>query len=120
MLSVSDWIAVATVAAPLIAKSFSDWQANAVANHNAALGRIIGMAGRQAATIARTIAAAGPGSSAGDIERSMVLASTQSILNEMGDSAATIGAGKNTIKIAGIVQGELDKIVAPVPVANGK
>jgi hypothetical protein len=120
MLSVSDWVAVAAVALPLFIKALSDWQANAVANHNAALARIIGMAGREAATIARTLGSVQPGATASDIERSMVQASTQAILNEMGTSANTVGADKDTGKIQSIVQGEVNKIVAPAAVAVGK
>jgi len=110
MLTITDWLAVAAIALPLIAKAFSDWQANAVANHNAALARIVGMAGREAATIARSLATLPPGADAKAVENRLISASATSILTEMGSSSATVGADAG--KLAAIVQGELDRVVA--------
>jgi hypothetical protein len=112
-LTLADWLAVASIALPLIAKAFTDWQANAVANHNASLARIVGMAGRQAATIARELAALPPGADARTVESTLIRGASESILTEMGSSSKTVGA--DAAKVAGIVQGELNKVVtAPV------
>lgn len=117
MLTVSDWIAVATIALPLLIKALSDYQANAIANHNALLARVAGMAGREAATIARTLAAAPADVSPKALEASLISSSAQAILTEMGKTSVKIGAA--TPQITNIVQGEVDKIVtAPAVVAS--
>lgn len=115
-MTVADWIAVATVAIPLLIKALSDWQANAVANHNALLARIAGMAGREAATIARTLAEAPADVSPKALESSLVANSAQAILSEMASSTAKIGAF--TPQVTNIVQGELNKLVVPAPVVG--
>lgn len=119
-MTLADWIGLATIALPLIAKAFSDWNANAVAKHNALLARITAMAGREAATIARTLAEAPANVSAKGLESSLVANSAQAILTEMGTSAAKIGAF--TPQITNIVQGELNKrvtaMVPPIAVAS--
>jgi hypothetical protein len=117
-MTAADYIAIATIALPLCAKAFSDWQANAVANHNAFLARITGMASREAATIARTLTEATPGEDPKKLERDLIAGSAANILTEMGTAGAQVNA--NADKVAGIVQGELDKLVAPaVIVAQG-
>lgn len=108
MLTPTDWIAVASVALPQIVRVFSDWQANAIANHNAALARIIGMAGREAATIAKTIEDAPPGMDLSALKTSLISTSGQAILDEMGSSAGKVGADLG--KLFTIVRGELNKI----------
>jgi hypothetical protein len=115
-MTLADWIALATVALPLIAKAISDWNANAVANHNALLARVTAMAGREAATIARTLAEAPANVSPKALESSLVANSAQAILTEMASSAAKIGA--YTPQVSNIVQGELNKLVVPAPVAG--
>jgi hypothetical protein len=117
MLSLPDWIAVVSIAAPLIAKAFSDWAANAVANHNAALARVVGMAGREAATIARTLAETPTTADVKSLEKSLVHNSAVMILDEMGSSSQTIGA--DATKLTTIVQGEVNKLVV-APAATGK
>lgn len=114
-MTASEWIALATIAAPLIAKVSSDIHANAVANHNLALARITGMAGREAATIARTLSALPAGTDPKAVERALVANSASLILTEMGSSSASIGA--DSTKVSGILQGEIDKVVAPAVVA---
>lgn len=111
MLTETDWLAVLTIAAPLFAKAVSDWQANAIANHNCGLARMIGMAGREAATIARALAALPAGANAKTVEATLINESSAAILREMGASSLTVGA--DAAKLATIVQGELDKLVAP-------
>lgn len=108
MLTPTDWLAVASVALPQLVKVFSDWQANAVANHNAALARIIGMAGRQAATIQKTIEDAPIGTDSAALKTSLISTSGQAILDEMGPSARKVGA--DLAKMFEIVRGELNKI----------
>jgi hypothetical protein len=110
MLAPTDWIAVLTIAAPLAVKAFSDWQANAIANHNAALARVVGMAERQAASIARTLSTAPVGDPKA-LESSLISGSVTTILQEMGDSTATVGADAD--KLTAIVQGEVSKRIAP-------
>lgn len=111
MLTAADWIAVATVAVPLIAKAFTDWQANAVANHNAALARIAGMAARQAGTIARTLLAAPPGSDVKALEASLIEASARQVITEMTQSVRRVGGSLSGV--ASMVQGEVDKALVP-------
>lgn len=115
-MTVSEWIAVATIAAPLFAKAFSDWNANAVANHNLALARITGMAGREAATIGRTLSSLQPGADAQSVETALIQSSVASILTEMGSSSATVGA--DSTKVAAILQGEINKVVSPAAIAG--
>jgi len=71
------------------------------------------MAGRQAATIARTLAESPSGVTAKQIESKLITDSTAAIMTRMGESASTVGA--DSAKIAGIVQGELDKLAAGKP-----
>lgn len=106
-----DWIAVATIALPLMAKAFSDWNANAAANHNLALARITGMAGRQAATIARALASMPPNVDPKAAEEVLLTSAVQSIMTEMGSSSATVGA--DSAKLATLLQGEINKLLAP-------
>lgn len=113
MLSTADWIAVAAVVLPIAGKGFSDIQANAIANHNAMIARITGMAGREAATIARTLATAPAGVSGKDLEKSLITNSANYILGEMSASVAKVGATDN--KVQTIVQGELNKIITARP-----
>ena len=112
-LSATDWIAVFSIAAPLIAKAFSDWQANATANHNLKLARIVGMAGREAATIDKTLQAIPPGGDIKLTEKELISSSAALILNEMGSTSSAVGADE--AKISTIVQGELDKITQTRP-----
>lgn len=114
-MTVGDYLAIATIAAPLCVKAFSDWQVNAAAKHNMALSRIAGMAARAASTIARTLATVPPGADPRAIEAALVRSAAAGILTEMGASSATVGA--DGAKIATIVQGELDKVVAPPVIA---
>lgn len=124
-MTATDWIALLGIALPLCAKVAVDVAAYLAANRHAALANIVGMAGREAATIGRTLASLPPNSTAKDAERAMITVSTTAILNEMGGSAATVGADSD--KIAGIVQHELDKLLTapiavvgvPAPVARG-
>ena len=114
-LTFADWLAIATVAVPLIAKALSDWSTNAQVKHNAALSRITGMAARQAATIARSLASLPPGTDPAGAERVLIADAASALVGEMGQSGAMIDADQT--KLAGIVQGELNKlIVAPVPI----
>jgi hypothetical protein len=122
MLTISDWLAVATVALPLFIKALSDWQANAIANHNALLARVVGMASREAATIARALTQAsasatqaGTPLTATKLESTLIEASAANIMREMGDSTVAVGA--SPMKVASIVQGEVNKLM-PVTGAN--
>jgi Kef-type K+ transport system membrane component KefB len=109
------WLAVASVALPLIAKAASDWSANTTAGHNAALARIVGMAGRQAASAARVLATTKPGTDAKALERALIQTAAETVVSEMGGSMATLGATPGQVQR--IVVGELDKlVVAPVAV----
>lgn len=110
-MDIGDYIAIATIALPLIAKACSDWQANAVANHNAQLARIVGMAGRQAATVARTLTELRPGVDAKAVEKTLVANSVRLIMTEMESSVAKVGGTPDVV--TGIVQSELDKVVVP-------
>jgi hypothetical protein len=75
------------------------------------LDRIVGMAGRQAATIARTLSQLPPTANARTTEVSLVRTAASAILSEMGSSSSTVGADAD--KPAAIVQGELDKVSKP-------
>lgn len=117
-LTVADWIAIATIALPLIAKAFSDWSANAAAKHNLALARITDMAGRQAATIARSLASLPAGTNATEAERVLISDASRAMLGEMEDSAGITGA--NATKLGDILQGELNKLLVQAPAAPAK
>jgi hypothetical protein len=116
----ADYIALLGIALPLAAKVAVDIAAYLTANKHAALANIVGMAGRQAASAARVLAALPPGSDPATVERSLIANATDSVLAEMKDSVAKVAGaspGSAQAKIAGIVQGELDKlVVAPVAV----
>lgn len=111
MLTITDWLAVASVAAPLCVKALSDWHANLSTRHNEALARIVGMASRQAATIGRTLASMPPGASAADVERTLVANAVVALNTEMAGSTTLVGAGQTAL--TGIIQGELDKLTVP-------
>lgn len=117
-MTLEQWIAVATIALPLVAKAASDYVANTHANHNAALVRVVGMAGRQAATMARTLADLPSGTSRVDVERALVKNGTDAILAEMAGSIATMKA--DPARVTAIQKAELDKwMVAPVVAKPG-
>lgn len=113
-ISWGDLIAIVTIAAPLIAKALSDWSANASAKHNDALARITGMASREAATIARTLLSMPADTDPRSLERRLLSNSSAQILQEMQDSSKITGA--DATRIQTILQGELDKIIAPAKV----
>jgi hypothetical protein len=119
-MTAADYIALLGIALPLFIKVAVDFQAYLVASKHTALANIVGMAERQAASAARVLAALPPGSDAQTVERSLIANATDSVLAEMKDSVATVAGaspGSAQAKIAGIVQGELDKlVVAPVAV----
>lgn len=104
-------IGFGSVALPLIIKALSDYQANLIANHNAALARLVGMAGREAATIRRSMATAAPSINLRQLESQLVNVSADMILNEMGGSTNAVSADSS--KIVAIVQGELNKLLVP-------
>jgi hypothetical protein len=108
----ADYIALLGIALPLAAKVAVDIAAYLTSNKHAALANIVGMAGREAATIARTLASNPTEAAGGYLERKLITDSVSAILTRMGDSATA-----DSDKVAGIVQGELDKlVVAPVAV----
>jgi hypothetical protein len=115
------WLAIAPFALGLLIKVGVDVQAYLIASKHTALANIVGMAERQAASAARVLAALPPNSDAQTVERSLIANATDSVLTEMKDSVAKVAGaspGSAQAKVAGIVQGELDKlIVAPAPVA---
>lgn len=117
-MTAADWIAVATIAAPLIVQMISTWQANAAATHNVKLQRVVGMAGREAATIARVLTTQPAGMSTSALEQSLISGSVQNVLAEMGASASSIGGSAD--KVTAILIGELNKVLTsgtlpPVP-----
>lgn len=115
-MTVADYIAIATIAAPLVVKVLNDWSANAAAKHNMALSRIVGMAGREAATIARTLAQMPAGADPKALEAALLQNSATAILTEMGASSATAGADAG--RLINILQGELNKVIAPAAVVT--
>jgi hypothetical protein len=114
-LSLADWLAISSLLALIAARVFTEVQAYLVARHDAGLARIVGMAQRAAASVARTLVTDQSTASMPDLERKLVQAATGSILNEMMQSVAVTGATAD--KVSGIVQAEVDKllVVAPVP-----
>jgi hypothetical protein len=108
-LSGTDWIAIATIALPLIAKVLSDISTNREVAHNAALARITGMAAREAATIARDLAALPAGVEPEAAERVMISDAAKRVQSEMLKSGSVTGA--DAAKLGTIVQGELNKLV---------
>lgn len=114
-LSMADWLAIAAIVVPLIAKVATDVASYLTQRHDSGLARIAGFAGREAATISNTIATLPAGADARTVEANLVASATASILTEMGNSASTVGA--DSAKISGIVTGELNKIRAPIAVA---
>lgn len=116
-VTATDWIALLGIALPLCAKVAVDVAVYLAANRHAALANIVGMAGREAATIGRTLASLPANSTAKDTERALIAASTEAVMTRMGDSASTVGA--DSLKVSGIIQGELDKLLtAPIAVVG--
>jgi RNA polymerase-interacting CarD/CdnL/TRCF family regulator len=113
-ISWGDVLAIVTIAGPLIAKALSDRSANASARHNNGLARITGMASREAATIARTLLASAANVDPPTLERALLNNAANAIFQEMRDSSALTGAAAPRIR--GILQGEVDKIIAPAKV----
>jgi hypothetical protein len=114
------WLAIAPFALGLLIKVGVDVQAYLIASKHTALANIVGMAERQAASAARVLAALPPNSDAQTVERGLIANATDSVLTEMKDSVAKVAGaspGSAQAKVAGIVQGELDKlIVTPVAI----
>jgi hypothetical protein len=112
-LTVDEWLAVLAVALPLIAKVFTDWASILEARRHEALGRIVGMAARQAADIARVIKTIPPGSDVTSVEKTLVAAAGAHLATEMQQSAASIGAKSDTL--TGIVSSEVSKLLVTAP-----
>jgi len=110
-MTFADWIALFGIALPLAAKVAVDVAAYLNARKHNALANIVGMAGRQAATIARTLAALPPNVEPRAAEQALLTTSAASIMTEMGASTTTVGA--DSAKVATLLQGELDKFIAP-------
>lgn len=111
----ADTIALLGIALPLIAKVSVDFAAYLATRKHAALANIIGMAGRQAASAARTLANLPAGTDVRETEQALIANARATIIAEMsGNVKITKG---NEEQVATIVQGELDKlVVAPVAV----
>lgn len=110
-LSVSDWITLAPVGLVVLGKCCTDVAAYLTDRHNAGLARIVGMAGREAAGVAVDLAALPPGASATDLKAKLIRSAADHIMSEMGASAWWSNADAD--RVAGIVQGELNKLQAP-------
>jgi hypothetical protein len=111
----ADWIALLGVALPLAAKVAVDLAAYFAARKDTALANIVGMAGRQAASAARTLASLPAGTDAKGAEQAMVASARAAIVSEMADSMAVVKG--SDAQVTTIVQGELDKlVVAPIAV----
>lgn len=117
MLSWDEWLGIGMVAAPLIAKAFSDWNANAVANHNSALARITGMASRSAAEIALTLASLPPGANPLQAKTALIANARAAIATEMADSLKVIKAGDG--QVSTILSGEVAKVLVPAVLPPG-
>jgi hypothetical protein len=119
-MTAADWVALLGIALPLCIKAFAEFQSWLVLRKHTALANIVGMAGRQAASAARVLAALPAGVDAQTVERSLVRNATDTVLTEMKDSVAKVACqspGSAQAKVQTIVQGELDKlVVAPIAV----
>lgn len=113
MMTLEQRIAVAWIAGPLIAKVYSDWMANRTLTHNAKMDRIVGMAGREVATIYHALTAMANDPNVQRTEHALLTRSVNVIMTRMGDSVADVGADSDVI--SGILQGELDKLRAAPP-----
>lgn len=112
-LSPADWIAVASIALPLIAKTMTDVAAYLETRRHNALARIVGMAGREAAEIARTLATLPPNKPGAQIESALITDAAGRVLNEMARSAQLTDA--TTTKVASIIQQEVSRLVVVSP-----
>jgi hypothetical protein len=114
-MTAADYIALLGIALPLAAKVAVDLAAFLEARKHTALARIVGMAGRQAATAARTLSNLPPGIDSKGVESALVANARAAILSEM-DSSVGIAKASDA-QVTKIVQGELDKlVVAPIAV----
>lgn len=113
----ADWIALIGIALPLVAKVSVDVAAYLTARKHTALANIVGMAGRQAASAARTLSSLPAGTDTKGVERALIASARDAIVAEMGNKSMP-RAKVNDTQVANVVQGELDKIiVGPAPVA---
>lgn len=112
-MSTTDWIALLGIALPLVGNLFVHTAAMLDARKHAGLARIVGMAGREAATAARVLANFGPTGDPKKMERELIESATTKVMGRFGPEVALTDG--DAAKVAGIVQGELDKwMVAPV------
>lgn len=112
----ADWIAILGLSLTIAAKVSVDVAAYLAARKHTALANIVGMAGRQAASAARTLANLPPGTDAKGAEQALIADARAAIVSEMSSSMAVVRG--NNEQVATIVQGELDKlVVAPAAVA---
>jgi hypothetical protein len=85
------------------------------ARKHTALANIVGMAGRQAASAARTLSNPPTGTDAKGVETALIANARTAIVSEMAGSIAVSKASE--AQVTTIVQGELDKlVVAPIAV----
>jgi hypothetical protein len=112
-LSTGDWITVASFGLLIFGKLATDVADYATKRHDSAVGRIAGMAGREAASIARVIEAlpATPGVTA--TEHDLVTLAGARVLGQMTRSAGITGASADVVQT--IVQSELDKLLIGRP-----
>jgi hypothetical protein len=122
-MSPADWIAIMLLALSIFAKISVDLAAYLTARKHTALANIVGMAGRQAASAARTLASLPAGVDAKGVEQALVANARDAVVAEMGDLSMP-RAKVNVAQVTNLVQGELDKLVVapvavlPVPVAG--
>jgi hypothetical protein len=114
-MTAADYIALLGIALPLAAKVAVDVAAYLAARKHTALAAIVGMAGRQAASAARTLSNLPTGTDAKGVETALIANASAAIASEMAGSIAVTKA--SDAQVTTIVQGELDKlVVAPIAV----
>ena len=114
-MTATDYILLAALGLSLISKTGVELSAYLSERKHTALAKIVGMATRQAASVARALSTLPPGADLKAAESVLLANARASIMAEMADSVAVVKAGD--VQVTKLVQGELDKlVVAPVAV----
>jgi translation initiation factor RLI1 len=114
-MTTADYILLIALGLSLISKTGVELKSYLEERKHTALAKIVGMATRQAATVARALSTLPPTANAKETEAVLLANARAAIMAEMADSVAVVNAGEK--QVTKLVQGELDKlVVAPVAV----
>lgn len=108
----SDWLAIGSVAAPLIVVAAAAVQRWAVANHNDRLARLAGAAGRAAGRVRDELNSLPSGADAAAAKARLIADATATMEAQFAASLAKLAAPGGLVEQ--MIQGEFGKLPGPI------